>query len=113
MRRHNEIGAIECSFTGNFPGFFILGQSQTLPPDATKQVDKVFEKLDKQNSPGSALGVYKDGHIIYKQEYGMADLNDAYLQEVRRKKQQTYEDKLNSQHCTKPKIQTNRPNCSK
>ena len=53
-----------------------LAKAQTLPPDVTKQVDKVFEKWDKQDSPGCALGVYKDGHIIYKHGYGMADLND-------------------------------------
>jgi CubicO group peptidase (beta-lactamase class C family) len=36
----------------------------------------VFEKWDKPNTPGCALGVYKDGRIIYKRGYGMADLNN-------------------------------------
>jgi CubicO group peptidase (beta-lactamase class C family) len=53
-----------------------LAHTQALPPDVSKQVDKVFEKWDKPDSPGCALGVYKDGHIIYKRGYGMADLND-------------------------------------
>jgi CubicO group peptidase (beta-lactamase class C family) len=39
-------------------------------------VDKVFEKWDKSDSPGCALGVYRDGQIIYKHGYGMANLND-------------------------------------
>ena len=53
-----------------------LSTAQTLPPDVTKQVDKVFEKWDKPDSPGCALGVYKDGQIVYKRGYGVADLND-------------------------------------
>ncbi len=52
------------------------GNGQSLPSDITKQVDKVFEKWDKPDSPGCALGVYKDGKIVYKRGYGMADLND-------------------------------------
>jgi CubicO group peptidase (beta-lactamase class C family) len=50
--------------------------SQDLPPDLARQVDKVFEKWDRPSSPGCALGVYKDGRIIYKRGYGMANLND-------------------------------------
>ena len=37
---------------------------------------RLFEKWDKSDSPGCALGVYKDGQIIYKQGYGMADLEN-------------------------------------
>jgi CubicO group peptidase (beta-lactamase class C family) len=53
-----------------------VAKAQTLPPDVAKQVDKVFEKWDKPDSPGCALGIYKDGQIVYKRGYGMADLND-------------------------------------
>ena len=49
---------------------------QTLPPDVAKQVDKVFEKWNRPDSPGCALGIYKDGQIVYKRGYGMANLND-------------------------------------
>ena len=62
-------------FTGNFPGF-VTGAYTGFASGVSKQVDKVFEKWDKQDSPGCALGVYKDGQIIYKRGYGMADLND-------------------------------------
>lgn len=61
------------------PGLLLtsgLANAQSHTPDVTKQVDKVFEKWDKPDSPGCALGVYKDGKIIYKHGYGMADLND-------------------------------------
>ena len=60
---------------GNFPGF-VSAHAQALPPGMSKQVDKAFEKWDKQDSPGCALGVYKDRQIIYKRGYGMADLNN-------------------------------------
>jgi CubicO group peptidase (beta-lactamase class C family) len=49
---------------------------QTLLADAAKRVDKVFEKWDRPDSPGCALGIYKDGQIVYKRGYGMANLND-------------------------------------
>jgi len=61
------------------PGILLIScvsRGQTLPPDVAKQVDKIFEKWDRPDSPGCALGVYKDGKIIYKHGYGMADLND-------------------------------------
>jgi CubicO group peptidase (beta-lactamase class C family) len=50
--------------------------AQTLAPDLSAQVDKVFEKWDHTDTPGCALGVYKDGQIVYKRGYGMANLND-------------------------------------
>ena len=51
-------------------------QPQPLPSNVNAQVDKVFEKWDKSDSPGCALGVYRDGEIVYKHGYGMANLND-------------------------------------
>ena len=53
-----------------------FSSAQTLTPDQATQVDKVFEKYDHTDTPGCALGVYKDGQIIYKHGYGMANLND-------------------------------------
>lgn len=52
------------------------GRSQTLSPDMIKQVDKVFAKWDRADSPGCALGVYQGGQIAYKRGYGMEDLNE-------------------------------------
>lgn len=40
-----------------------------------EQVDKVFAKWDTTVSPGCALSVMKDGQIVYKRGYGMADLD--------------------------------------
>ena len=53
-----------------------LAHVQTLPPDDTTKVDKIFAQWNKPDSPGCALGVYKDGQIVYKRGYGMANLND-------------------------------------
>jgi hypothetical protein len=36
-------------------------QSQTLPPDIATKVDKLFDKWNKPDSLGCALGVYEDG----------------------------------------------------
>jgi len=41
----------------------------------TARVDKVFEKWDKPDSPGCAIAVIKDGRIVYKRGYGMANLD--------------------------------------
>jgi CubicO group peptidase (beta-lactamase class C family) len=54
----------------------LIAHAQTLQPDVTKKVNKLFEKWDRPGSPGCALGVYKDGQIVYKRGYGMANLND-------------------------------------
>src|SRR5271170_5306364 len=43
--------------------------------DLHGRVDKVFEKWDSTVSPGCALSVIKDGEIVYKRGYGMADLD--------------------------------------
>lgn len=40
----------------------------------TEQVDKIFAEWDKPDSPGCAVAVIKDGKIVYKRGYGMADL---------------------------------------
>jgi hypothetical protein len=52
------------------------GAAQTLSPEVAKQVDTVFTKWDRPDSPGCALGVYRGGQIVYKRGYGMEDLNE-------------------------------------
>jgi CubicO group peptidase (beta-lactamase class C family) len=43
--------------------------------NVSTRVDNLFEKWDRTDSPGCALSVMKDGHIIYEHGYGMADLD--------------------------------------
>ena len=38
------------------------------------RVDSIFAEWDRADSPGCALGVYRDGRIVYSRGYGMADL---------------------------------------
>ncbi|MEE9159699.1 MAG: serine hydrolase domain-containing protein [Gammaproteobacteria bacterium] len=47
----------------------------TEPASITAQVDKIFEKWDRPDSPGCALAVIQDGRIVYKSGYGMANLD--------------------------------------
>jgi CubicO group peptidase (beta-lactamase class C family) len=43
----------------------------------TGKVDEVFAPFDKPDSPGCALGVIKDGQIVYKRGYGQSNLEYA------------------------------------
>ena len=52
---------------------FIL-PSLSIADDRTKRVDNLFAVWDKSDSPGCALAIIKDGQIIYKKGYGMANL---------------------------------------
>ena len=38
------------------------------------RADSVFERFDRTDSPGCALGVYQDGKVLYARGYGMASL---------------------------------------
>ncbi|MDQ3755625.1 MAG: beta-lactamase family protein [Acidobacteriota bacterium] len=44
------------------------------PSEITKKVDALFAQYDKPNSPGCALGVIRDGRLIYARGYGLANL---------------------------------------
>jgi CubicO group peptidase (beta-lactamase class C family) len=42
----------------------------------TMAVDEVFEDLTKAGSPGCALGVYRDGRMLYEKGYGLANIEE-------------------------------------
>ena len=42
----------------------------------TAAVDEVFTDLSKPGSPGCALGVYRDGKILYAKGYGLANVEE-------------------------------------
>jgi CubicO group peptidase (beta-lactamase class C family) len=48
---------------------------QPVTSDLTLKVDKLFVAVDKSTSPGCSLAVIKDGQIVYKRGYGLADLD--------------------------------------
>jgi CubicO group peptidase (beta-lactamase class C family) len=45
-----------------------------LPGDVTRRIDTVFAPFERPGSPGCALGVYRDGRMIYARGYGSAHL---------------------------------------
>ncbi len=45
--------------------------------DLTNKVDDLFKQWDRDDSPGAALGIFKDGKIIYARGYGTANLEYA------------------------------------
>ncbi len=51
----------------------------TEPASIAAQVDKIFEKWDRPDSPGCALAAIQDGRIVYKSGYGMANLDHDVL----------------------------------
>lgn len=49
--------------------------SLTIDEDSlSAKVDEIFARWDNPNSPGCALGIIKDGNIVYARGYGMANL---------------------------------------
>lgn len=42
-----------------------------------KKVDKLFQEWDNPNTPGAAVAIVRDGQIIYRKGYGMANLEYA------------------------------------
>ncbi|MCI0693033.1 beta-lactamase family protein [candidate division KSB1 bacterium] len=62
-----------------FPIFILAASGSSAPfrgddNSRISKVDALFAEWDNRNSPGCALAVIKDGAIIYKRGYGMADL---------------------------------------
>ena len=48
-------------------------------PQIHEKVEAIFEQYAKPGSPGCALAVTKDGDIVYKQGYGLANLEQGVL----------------------------------
>jgi len=54
--------------------FLLIFVSSAVADEKTDKVDKLFAQWNKPDSPGCALAIIQDGKIIYKQGYGMANL---------------------------------------
>jgi CubicO group peptidase (beta-lactamase class C family) len=50
--------------------------ARTAEDKKTVAVDEIFGDLAKAGSPGCALGVYRDGKMIYSKGYGLANLEE-------------------------------------
>lgn len=51
-----------------------LGAQMAIPDSVARRVDAVFAQLDRRDSPGCALGIYRDGRLAYARGYGSANL---------------------------------------
>ena len=52
----------------------VAGVNSSAQRELTDKVDRIFAEWNTTSSPGCALAVVKDGHIIYEHGYGMANL---------------------------------------
>ena len=51
-----------------------FADSNAINKAQSEAVDKIFTDWDNTHSPGSGLGIFKEGEIIYSRGYGMANL---------------------------------------
>ena len=54
--------------------FLIFSSCQPQQDSGQPDIDEIFEEWNKPDVPGGALGVVKDGKLIYSKGYGIADL---------------------------------------
>jgi len=65
--------AVTLVFQAGFGATGQLGVS-VIEPALTAAIDKVFAEYDKTATPGCALGVWREGKVIYTRGYGLANL---------------------------------------
>ncbi|MDP3444793.1 MAG: serine hydrolase [Ignavibacteria bacterium] len=52
----------------------MLSCKNTTKDNTEAKIDEIFSQWNKTNSPGAAVAVIKDGKVIFKKGYGMANL---------------------------------------
>lgn len=52
-----------------FPSIFLFGQIKE-----SQVIDSIFSEWSKTNTPGCALGIMKNGELIYAKGYGLANM---------------------------------------
>src|SRR5882762_9901527 len=48
--------------------------SQTIPASQQAQIDSIFKPYTKSGSPGASVLIVKDGGVVFKKGYGLANL---------------------------------------
>ena len=51
-------------------------QRPDLDPRVTSQIDSLFRPFDRSDSPGYAVGIVRDGQLVFAKGYGRANLDD-------------------------------------
>ena len=66
-----------CRFGPGLPSAVGTGRRGDRRPhdEIAAEVNKLFEKWDRADSPGCALGIVRDGKVVFAHGYGMADLD--------------------------------------
>jgi CubicO group peptidase (beta-lactamase class C family) len=70
MRRHAIVAIALLAASGTASAQDIIGARDA----RALRADSVFQRFDRTDSPGCALGVYQDGKILYARGYGMESL---------------------------------------
>ena len=55
-------------------GAALLAQAPQEPLTTTQRIDQIFERWDRPGTPGCAVGVARQGRVVYTHGYGMANL---------------------------------------
>jgi CubicO group peptidase (beta-lactamase class C family) len=76
MRRPWFLRQVVTAMTAVALGLSLAGHlsAQSSDTSARARLDGVFAAYDRTDSPGCALGVYRDGQVAYTRGYGMANL---------------------------------------
>ncbi len=86
MLRHLRTAALCAAYAASpmtLPSVAALAQSPSPRQDSLaslpipERIDRIFAKWDHVNSPGCALGVSRDGEMVYQRGYGMSNLEHA------------------------------------
>ena len=74
MRRQSAILITACAAAIGAPSIASAQHIVGTRDARAVRADSVFQRFDRTDSPGCALGVYQDGKILYARGYGMASL---------------------------------------
>jgi CubicO group peptidase (beta-lactamase class C family) len=76
LKRCGFLSLVTLTFCLNASAQALVGNKSASADDKTtqEQVNRLFSQWDKPDSPGAALIVYRDGQVIYKRGYGIANL---------------------------------------
>jgi CubicO group peptidase (beta-lactamase class C family) len=69
MMQRARLVAVTAIITAAVPA-----EGQSRPPRDAR-IDSIFSQWDREDSPGCALGVVRDGRFVYERGYGMANLD--------------------------------------
>ena len=57
---------------------FITNLNAQISHEEQQKIDSLFLKWDNESSPGAAMAIFKNGVIVYKNGYGIANLDYKY-----------------------------------